>query len=75
MMLLADTHISPRTVDFLRTLGHDVVRVSEILSPQTSDDSGRSARASTPVAHHVSERLIINERPLPARTAATRRRQ
>jgi predicted nuclease of predicted toxin-antitoxin system len=27
MKLLADVHISPRTVTFLRGLGHDVVRV------------------------------------------------
>ena len=37
MRLLADMHISPRTVEFLRTLGHDVVRVSDILPPQASD--------------------------------------
>ena len=39
MRLLADMHISPRTVEFLRTLGHDVVRVSEILPPQASDET------------------------------------
>jgi predicted nuclease of predicted toxin-antitoxin system len=39
MRLLADMHISPRTVEFLRTLGHDVVRVSEILLPQASDET------------------------------------
>ena len=38
MRLLADMHISPRTVEFLRGLGHDVVRVNEILPPQTSDE-------------------------------------
>lgn len=32
-------HISPRTVEFLRTHGHDVVRVSEILPPQASDET------------------------------------
>lgn len=37
MKLLADLHISPRTVDFLRTLGHDVVRVDAIL-PKTASD-------------------------------------
>ncbi len=30
MRLLADLHISPLTVDLLKSLGHDVVRVSEI---------------------------------------------
>lgn len=29
MKLLADLHISPRTVEHLRSLGHDVIRVSE----------------------------------------------
>lgn len=37
MRLLADLHISPRTVSFLRSLGHDVVRVNEIL-PTTATD-------------------------------------
>jgi predicted nuclease of predicted toxin-antitoxin system len=35
--LLADLHISPRTVVFLRALGHDVVRADEIL-PRTASD-------------------------------------
>lgn len=38
MRLVADLHISPRTVDFLRQLGHDVVRVAEVLSPKASDE-------------------------------------
>jgi len=50
MKLLADLHISPRTVAFLRTKGHDVVRVDAILPNTASDeeivtvarDSGRS---------------------------------
>jgi len=33
--LIADLHIAPATVAFLRTLGHDVVRVDEIL-PNTA---------------------------------------
>lgn len=37
MKILADMHISPVTVQFLRDLGHDVVRVNEILPPDTSD--------------------------------------
>ncbi len=37
MRLLADLHISPRTVEFLRSLGHDVVRVDEILPPTAAD--------------------------------------
>jgi len=31
MRLLADLHISPRTVQFLQRLGHEVIRVNEIL--------------------------------------------
>lgn len=38
MRLVADLHISPRTVDCLRQLGHDVVRVMEALSPKASDE-------------------------------------
>jgi len=37
MKLLADLHISPRTVEFLRSLGHDVVRASEQLAPTSAD--------------------------------------
>jgi len=37
MRLLADVHISPRTVAFLAALGHDVVRVTERLTPTASD--------------------------------------
>jgi predicted nuclease of predicted toxin-antitoxin system len=38
MRLLADLHIAPRTVQFLRQLGHDVVRVSEVAQPTLPDD-------------------------------------
>jgi predicted nuclease of predicted toxin-antitoxin system len=44
MRLLADLHISPRTVKFLRSLGHDVVRVDDIL-PSTAPDEVIVARA------------------------------
>lgn len=37
MKLLADVHISPRTVEFLRSLGHDVIRVPEVLPASASD--------------------------------------
>ncbi len=37
MRLLADLQISPRTVLFLRELGHDVVRVSDVLPGTTAD--------------------------------------
>jgi predicted nuclease of predicted toxin-antitoxin system len=38
MRLLADMRISPRTVQFLRALGHDVVRVSEALPINSADE-------------------------------------
>lgn len=38
MRLLADLHIAPRTVAFLRSLGHDVVRVTDLLPPNTPDE-------------------------------------
>ena len=44
MRLLADMHISPRTVEFLRSLGHEVVRINEIL-PATASDKTIVARA------------------------------
>jgi predicted nuclease of predicted toxin-antitoxin system len=37
MRLLADLHVSPRTVQLLRDLGHDIVRVNEIFSVTASD--------------------------------------
>ena len=37
MRILADVHISPRTVEFLRSLGHDAVRVSDALTPTAAD--------------------------------------
>ena len=44
MKLLADLHISPRTVEFLVSLGHDIVRINSIL-PVTSPDELIVARA------------------------------
>ena len=38
MKVLADLHISPRTVAFLRTLGHEAVRVDAILPKTASDE-------------------------------------
>jgi predicted nuclease of predicted toxin-antitoxin system len=43
--LLADLHISPATVSFLRSLGHDVVRVDEVL-PNTASDAEILVRAA-----------------------------
>lgn len=38
MRLLADLHIAPRTVSFLNGLGHDVVRVTDLLPADTPDE-------------------------------------
>ena len=38
MRLLADMHISPRTVAHLRATGHDVVRVDALLPPTAADE-------------------------------------
>lgn len=38
MRLIADLHIAPRTVEYLKTLGHDVLRVPEVL-PATAPDT------------------------------------
>jgi predicted nuclease of predicted toxin-antitoxin system len=44
-------HIAPRTVVFLRSLGHDVVRVSDVLSARASDE--------TIVAQADQERRVV----------------
>lgn len=54
MRLLADLHISPRTVQFLRSLGHDVIRVNEIL-PLIAADEIIVARAAE------EERAILSQ--------------
>jgi predicted nuclease of predicted toxin-antitoxin system len=45
MKLLADMHIAPTTVRFRRSLGHDVVRVDEVLHPSASDEAIVAASA------------------------------
>ena len=37
MTLIADVHISPRTVQFLNSIGHDVVTVQSVLPPDAPD--------------------------------------
>jgi predicted nuclease of predicted toxin-antitoxin system len=37
MRILADAHISPASVDFLRSLGHDAVRIGKVLSAEATD--------------------------------------
>lgn len=38
MRLLADLNIAPRSAMFLRSLGHDVIRVNEVLPGSTPDE-------------------------------------
>lgn len=38
MRLLADLHISPKTVEQLRSHGYDVVRVSDVMDPRSRDE-------------------------------------
>jgi predicted nuclease of predicted toxin-antitoxin system len=37
--ILADQHISPRTIEFLQSLGHDAIRISERLPANASDQA------------------------------------
>jgi predicted nuclease of predicted toxin-antitoxin system len=54
MRLLADLHISPRTVQFLRSLDHDVLRVADLL-PATASDKTIVERAAQ------VERIILTQ--------------
>ncbi len=51
MRILADVQISPRTVELLRLLEHDVVRVGDVLEPTAADDEI--------VAEAVRDRRVI----------------
>ena len=39
MRLLADVHISPRTVQFLNRIGHDVIPVQSVLPADAEDET------------------------------------
>jgi predicted nuclease of predicted toxin-antitoxin system len=54
--LLADLHISPSTVAFLRALGHDVVRVDAIL-PRTASDPEIVSAARADGRHILTQDL------------------
>lgn len=58
MRLLADMHIAPRTVRFLRALGHDVLRVDELL-PSTAPDAAVVAAAIVERRHVLTQDLEI----------------
>jgi len=52
--LLVDLNISPRTVALLRSVGHDVVRVNELIPPSATD-------AAIVDAARVASRTIITQ--------------
>jgi predicted nuclease of predicted toxin-antitoxin system len=54
MRILADMHISPVTVKFLQGLGHDTVRINEVMTSNASD------RAIVEMADS-SERVILTQ--------------
>ena len=54
MRLLADLHIAPRTVQLLGSLGHDVLRVTDLLLATASDET-IVARAAQ------DERIILTQ--------------
>ena len=39
MRLIADVHISPRTIQLLNDLGHDVIPVESVLPADTQDEA------------------------------------
>lgn len=56
MRILADMHISPITAKFLQGLGHDVVRVNEVMKSNASDREIVERAES-------SERVILTQDP------------
>ena len=52
LKLLADLHISPRTVQFLQRLCHEVIRVNEILPATAPDPAIVAINISSPVLNH-----------------------
>ena len=71
MRILADMHISPETVRFLREIGHDVVRVNEVLPATASDwEIVETARNSKRVILtqdlDFSELIAISEKTQPS---------
>jgi predicted nuclease of predicted toxin-antitoxin system len=71
MRLLADLHIAPRTVEFLKSLGHDVVRVSQVLPPTSSDleiiaYAGRDRRAILTQDLDFSAEIAVSRQAYPS---------
>lgn len=68
MRLIADMHISLSTVTFLRTLGHDTVRVNEVL-PATSADVEILAWAKSEQRHVLTQDLDFSRLIATSRSA------
>jgi predicted nuclease of predicted toxin-antitoxin system len=71
MRLLADLHIAPRTVEFLKSVGHDVVRVSQVLPPTSSDleiiaYAGRDRRAILTQDLDFSAEIAVSRQAYPS---------
>ncbi len=71
MRLLADLHIAPRTVEFLRTLGHDVCRVTDLLPANASDEAivERAAQERRTILTQdldFSSIIALSGRPVPS---------
>jgi len=71
MKLLADLHISPRTVAFLRSLGHEAVRVDGIL-PKTASDEEIVAAARDSGSTVLTQDLDFSPSPAPGRRLSSR---
>jgi ArsR family metal-binding transcriptional regulator len=57
MKILADIHISPITVRFLQDLGHDAIRVNEILPSNSSDKTIVETAKKERRIEYVNKRL------------------
>jgi len=57
MKILADIHISPITVRFLQDLGHDAIRVNEILPSNSSDKTIVETAKKERGIEYVNKRL------------------
>jgi predicted nuclease of predicted toxin-antitoxin system len=71
MRLLADLHIAPRTIEYLKSLGHDVVRVSQVLPPTSADHeiiayAGRDRRAILTQDLDFSAEIAVSRQAFPS---------
>lgn len=64
MRLIADVHISPKTVEYLNDLGHDTARASEVLPAEASDEKivGKAIELGRAILSHNMDfpRIIVH---------------